>query len=361
MNFLSLFGIELNKVRSFRAGVFGTLVLLALVIAGCTGDTDGGSAADEDFAGTQFVDTDDAAGSIRLEVNDEEVAVSQTSGFRVTVRDANSGPVENVAISCDTEDGLALLEPTSGVEHTDSSGGMSGVVGCEAPGSFRIGCRLPIGANKRQFKTIKCAGPVPAGFDGFDGAGGGGLGGGVDIDDDGGVGGTDTDGVRLASIFFVDTGDLGGGQTTSLDVIQGVCGTDCDDPDSTCTAEPFFDSYIGVSVINNTNQTITFRSLIYSVPEALGSGTATITSKTLKLIGNGVIDPDGSTDTFVTLMLDAGSGTKSYFAENTAAIPSGLGFRNVRVTLIGTNESGDSIRISGSTAVSIDNFNRCDS
>ena len=329
------------------------LVLLASSIVfglGCTGDTDGGTEGEEDFAGTQFVATDDSVGTIRLNVTSNSIPVSEISSFSVTVRDASGRPVPQIQISCDTEAGLAILEPTSGAELTDSFGTMSGVVGCEAPGSFQLACRLPIGANRRKFETIQCTGGVPTGFAGFGGATGGGLGGGVDTTDGSGIGGTDTDGVRMTSILLFDTGDASGDDgTTSIDVAISAC------PDAE-TVEPFFDTLIKVGVINNTNQLIRFTKLKYTVLDSDGAGT-TFTSKELSLIGEAEVLPSGGENQFITLFADVIGGVK-HFAGSSTAIPA-LGFRVVTVRLIGTNDLGEEIVVAGRTTLSFDNFYRC--
>ncbi|RIL12175.1 MAG: hypothetical protein DCC75_00895, partial [Proteobacteria bacterium] len=186
-----------------RISVIGWLFLigiLALAGYGCSGggDTDGG---DENFEGTGFVATDDAAGGLTLTVDQTTLSISEVSGFSVDVFDASGDPVAGLEIACDTEQGLAIVEPNTGFELTDSSGHMSGKVGCESPGSYQMACRLPIGGNKRKFETIRCSGDIPTGFSGFPGAAGGtlgvGTGGGGSADQgDGGAGGTDEGGVR---------------------------------------------------------------------------------------------------------------------------------------------------------------------
>ena len=117
-------------------------------LAGC-GGTDGGKAGDETYDGTSYVDTDDSAGGLTLVVNDTDLNVAGMSGFFVRVVDRNGAAVPNIEIACDTESGLALIEPSTGYEMTDSNGQMSGKVGCELPGSYLIGCRLPVGAGQR--------------------------------------------------------------------------------------------------------------------------------------------------------------------------------------------------------------------
>jgi hypothetical protein len=167
------FGLVLDQKTTKRLLV--ALSCAALCACSGGGDTDGGSGADQLYLGDQYV-ADDSAGTISLSVDSTSIPVAGTSNFSVAVRDAQGAPVPGLKIACDSEAGVAVIEPATGLEITSSSGSISGVIGCELPGSFQFACRLPIGANKRKMVTIKCTGTVPAGFSGFAGAGGGGLG-----------------------------------------------------------------------------------------------------------------------------------------------------------------------------------------
>ena len=161
------------KIISILVALVTTICLTALI--GCSGGTSTDRSG-ADYEDTEFVATEDSVGSIDLWVRTTDMPVSGVSGFIVSVRNSSGAPVQNIQIACDTELGLALIEPSTGSEMTDSHGQMSGKVGCEVPGSLILGCRLPIGVNRRKFVTIKCRGPIPDGFFGFPGAAGGGLG-----------------------------------------------------------------------------------------------------------------------------------------------------------------------------------------
>lgn len=154
---------------------------VAATLAGCLGgqgSTDGGSGADGNFQDDVFVSDESTTGGMRLEIAESSIAVGDTSEFLVFVRDEQQQPVPNINVICDSEGGVAILEPSTGYALTNSRGAMSGVIGCEAPGSFQLVCRLSVGANRRQFASVRCTGDTPSDFEGFPGAGGGGLGGG---------------------------------------------------------------------------------------------------------------------------------------------------------------------------------------
>lgn len=344
------------KIRTYLA----TSLLLAapILVIGCSGKTDGGSAGTQDFNGSQFVASDDQTGSISVEVKQDLMQVSETSGFSVFVRDSAGAPVENIPISCDSEEGVAILEPTTGRESTDSGGHISGVLGCEAPGSYLFGCRLPLGANKRKFVTIRCSGPVPAGFAGFPGSSGGSLGGGTPNNGNGGPGGTGTDGLSVSTVelLTISSSDAG---STSLDIFAGWCGQD--DPATAVderTPEPFSDDLIRFTVTNNSNQIVRLSSYTYSVDNVSGnggqfnSGSIAIDEDSAGISANG-------TGTFTALFVDAfGGGKRFKGASSNIAF---TGFRNVTFRITGQNDLGESVEMTVRKAISFDNFDNCGS
>lgn len=339
------------------------LLLASGLMSACTSGSTSNSSNADNFQGTAFNGSDDSTGSIRLALEDgDELAVSQVESFRVKVRDGSGGPVVNTPIFCDTEDGLALIEPASGQENTDSNGQMSGRVGCQIQGSFLLACRLGEGANKRKAVTVKCTGDVPTGFDGFPPpVGGGGLGGGVSDGNEGGPGGA-FGSVRITNVRAFDSGSQDdSGASSSIDTLQGTCGTGTD-----ITAEPFFDTSLGVTVVNNSNTAIQFTSMKFKVSNADGLGSS-YTSPSMGLIGESTaLDAMGGTQTFYVLAFDAVSDSfagesNKRFAGANSAMPTALGFRNVAVTLTGTNGFGETVSVKGTVALSFDNFNKCTS
>ena len=174
------------RSTSIRTGACGLVGIGLAIIIGCGGGqgaTDGGSGAQPDFRDDQFIAGDTTTGSMSLSLSRGSLGVGDTSPFTVSVVNASGKPVSNINVACDSERGVAIVEPSRGFEMTNSSGVMSGVIGCESPGSFQMVCRLSVGANRRKFAQVTCTGDVPAGFQGFPGAAGGGLGGGVQNND----------------------------------------------------------------------------------------------------------------------------------------------------------------------------------
>lgn len=348
-------------IGSLKKGIFGLFAVVSTIglIAGCSGGgTDDGATANTDSI---FVPTDGNTGTFTLNINSNTVAVSQTTGFTATIKDVNGNGVSDMRVTCDTERGLALIEPTSGIELSDGFGSISGVIGCEAPGSFRIGCRLPVGVNKRAFETVVCTGAIPAGFEGFpEGSGGGGLNGGVATnpgDGDGTSGGTGTNGFRVTSVAL--NSDGGGTSSFSADVIQDTC-----DPEAEpIECEQYSDDLITFQFVNNTNQIIIVNNYTYSLADSDGSGTA-FTSKSIAL-GGVEIDANGGTASLTGLFLDATAnggdscpGTKR-FADNSSDIPSSLGFQNVTFRINASNEFGEDVTVVITSAFSFKDFDNC--
>lgn len=337
--------------QKYNHGLRDLVALLALAgfAVGCTGggDTDGGSAADEDFAGEEFVD-DASAGSIDLVITNTSVAVGQTTGFRVTVTDASGGPARQIPIYCDTEEGVAVIEPTTGRETTDSSGSISGIFGCERPGSFQVACRLPIGGNKRDFEDILCTGAVPAGFTGFPGAAGGGLGGGVSVQDpddpNGSPGGGNLDNSVVVS--DLDIYDVGSDPVFSIDSIQEP---DCDGDSETVDPEPFVENAFTATIENDANQRVTFNTYQITVP-----GVYTSAQFPIK------VEVDGNGGRAGISGLITTENPKVFFGSS-SGLTSFDGPRTFRFTFRGTAEGGDAVTLTASVTVNITNINNCSS
>lgn len=317
--------------------------------SGDTGNNEPSTANDETYASDPG-----STGTIRIDLHSETVNVSQTSNYMVEVRKGDGAPVQNIRVACDTERGLALIEPTSGIEATDSYGNMSGVLGCTAPGSFQIGCRLPIGANKRVFRTVKCRGNIPEGFAGFPGAGGGGLFGGVAVPGNGAPGGVGTEGVTISAVYFEDGGDEA---TDSIDILMTP---DCDGDPDTIDPEFFTDSYINLKIRNDGNQSVRVSGYQYQVDG--------FTSRLIALAGSNtgtiVVEGAGVEATLRGLFLIAdingnpGIADKRYIGSGAPLATDG--FKSIRITVFGENENGDDFEFKVTTGASFSGFNRCD-
>jgi len=343
-----------EDVKSYVRGGVCAIVALCGCLGG-QGSTDGGSGADGNFRDDVFVSDETTTGGMNLEIENASIPVGDTSSFFVTVKNARQQPVSNINVVCDSEQGVAILEPSSGYSLTNAEGVMSGVIGCEAPGSLQLVCRLSVGANRRQFASVRCTGDVPSGFQGFPGAGGGGLGGGVQTNDDGDV--------RITAAEFLDQSNLSSDATasSSIDIVQS---SDCNNDGTANDIEPFYDTYVRLTVQNNLIETVRFEYLQYRISDVDGRGTV-FTSKRLGLS----VESDassasggGGSTTFTVPVFKAFGGGKF------VGDPLGEGLQIVnpallttRFTLVGETSSGEAVELTARTTASFSNFNRCGS
>lgn len=337
-----------------------TLVALVLggagLFVGCGGSTGGGS----DNGGSVF-GGGASSGSISIDLVDSQLDVASTTGFTVSLRGANGSTASSgTRITCDSEQGVAIIEPSSGSESTDSNGQISGRIGCDAPGSFRFVCRLPNAGSRSASITVRCGGSIPNGFGGFGGAGGG-LGGGVE------PGGTDFDSttLRITSVVFTDAGS--DAPTATVDTVQNPnCNSDVPATPTpaptpvastpvTVIPEPFTDAFLRFTVQNNSGQTVNISSFRYTVPDVSGSN---FTSNIIAVSGNNglTIAPGDSADLSGFFAL-AGSGVKTFVGSSTAI--GNLGFRNVTLTVSGVTDAGEEFDLSAITGVSLQNHDNC--
>jgi hypothetical protein len=330
--------------------------VIALGILGCMGgqgSTDGGSGADGNYRDEVYVGDDETLGTMELSVSADELAIGQTTGFAVGVFDASGQPVPEISVICDSEKGLAIIEPTTGHERTGYSGVMSGEIGCDSPGSFQLVCRLSIGANRRAFASVRCTGDVPSGFQGFPGSGGGHLGGGVQNNDDGTV--------QIIEAGFEDDGSYNTSTVSadaSIDITQI---TDCDGLLTTpADYEPFFDTYINLKVQNNLAERVTFSYLTYSVQVNNGNEFES-SNVSLTRLADSTLDESGDSGNIIVPIFTAYNGGKwvgNPLGRGEQFTTPGL--KTVNVTLVGETASGELVRISAAVTGSFSNYDRCE-
>ena len=331
------------------AGMISSSAFVGCFFGGGAGDTDGGQGNDAAGLGAQTVSNGGfgATLTIQLDGGGNIIQVTERAGFHVTALDPQGAPLPNQRVFCESEKGIAILEPSSnGVafEHTGSQGIMSGVLGGVAPGSYLLECRLEEGFNLVARLHIKVEGEVPAGFAGFPGAAGGNLGGGVIVENPNPSG-------QLVQVTFnmVNTENSPNGP---IDIIRNL---DCDSNLATNDPEPYGnDNYI--LTINNTG---TQDLIINSVTFAVGDG-------------RGV----ESTEQFAGLVIAAGaSGSLTGTFTEPVFLPSGAqsaikafagtafqvlhGTYNVTFTVSADTLDGNSADLQGSAAVTFEDVDRC--
>jgi hypothetical protein len=326
-----------------HAAVVGATLLISGLV-GCGGSTGGDG---QELSGDGFVSSDSTTGKVALNTP-STLQVGDSQGFSVSVVNASGAGVGDVPVICDTEGGLALIEPNDGTEGTDGNGSMSGIVGCLQPGSYRIGCRA---LNKREFQTIVCSGEIPAGFAGFPGAGGGTLGGGSSDDGD-----ADPD-VSVVSLDVFDVDPDAAAFT--IDTVQnGDCSAD--GSATTDDVEQFVENFWTASFTSTSGKEAKITSWSLSVPQAAGAGSADYNSGDLEIFG--IIPPktDSASPFTISGLLTTGTTGGKTFVGRSVVIPS-IGFRNVtfRFKIAIENADGTTTVLNKSIVVGI-NFNNID-
>lgn len=319
--------------------VFFLSASVALFASACDqGDTGGG--LDNTTNGTILVSDGGFGGSLSIEVTGG-LSVGETVGFFVRAFDPTGAPYEFIRIFCESERGIAILEPSSGgvaFESTDDSGTMSGVIGGVAPGSYILECRGPIGFQLVDRVSIVITGDTPAGFTGFPGAAGGNLGGGF-IEDDPEFGEGEVF-VSDASITTV------GGTTNQVDIIQNG---DCDGSAMTIDPEPFGIDGYSLSISNPTQSTIEIDSVTFSIAELGVTSTSQLNQDTLAA---------NSTASLTGFFTAFDGGLTKRFAGTTVAVPAGT--FNVTFTIRGSFlDESRTFSVTRSVTILADNFNNC--
>ncbi len=289
--------------------------------------------------------------------------------------DPSGAPLEFLRITCDSELGIAILEPSTGAERTDASGAMSGRLGGLTPGSFILECRGPFGTNLVDRISIVITGSVADGFVGFPGAAGGTLFGGnlQDLTPDFVPG----EGIFISNTLF---GDAGGEDETGL--LDSTFNNDCDGdgvglvgpppdvdrdgdglPDDDSPAddlEPFIPYTYNIGISNNTAERVTTQDISFTLS---GEGTV-ISTGTIAFIAT--IQPGTAvnlTGEFVDEVTLPGSGgvvTAILFGSASAIpLPGGNGTFTVTITVSGFSETGETVVLTDTESLAFTNINNC--
>ena len=324
-------------------------MLASVAWVGCTGagDTDGGQGNDDSGVGSQPVSNGGFGASLTIELDGggNILHTAERTGFFVTALDPRGVPLADKQVFCETEKGIAIIEPSSnGVafEHTGSSGTMSGVLGGVTPGSYQIECRLGEGFNLVATRHFKVEGDVPAGFAGFPGAAGGNLGGGNLVENPN----------PTSQAISVTFGTVGGSALTSNGPIDLVQDLDCnrDGPATLSDLEPYgFDEY-HVTLSNGSAGDLIVDSVTFVVDD--GRSVTSTQQKTGLVIGAGATGE--IVGTFTEFVL--GSGLKTFAGTSALAL---LGTYNVSFTVRAHSVIDGSLTFRTSASVTFGDVNYC--
>lgn len=323
-----------SKARHALLISLGICVFASFIAVGC-GDTSGDP--EEADLGSYYFADGGAGGNIAISVKGD-LEVGETVGFTVTLNDPRGEPLSYVRLNCDTEKGVAILEPAEGgvaYEHTNAEGMMSGLLGGLSEGSYLIECRAPVEYNLVSRATIVVRGSAPENFSGWEGAAGGNLGGGRIIDPD-----VDNGAVRITEVTFQDIGQ----DSLYLDTVQN---SDCDGDASTYDPEPFYFKTYTIKITNGSLETVFIDSVDIVVQD--GRNVTMTQPVDLQIAAGGTASYTGQ----LTENGLAFAGT-SYVAQN--------GTYPFSFTINGeAADSGDNFSITESQTVTWGNVNNCGS
>ncbi len=319
------------------------LASLALTTFGVLSACGGGGTGTTTDNGTQFVSNGGSGSkiSLYLEKGGKDIPTAGQVKFQVSAVDPQGNPLDNIRIFCETEHGIAIIEPTKGgvaFEHTSSSGIMSGVVGGLTPGSFLMECRGPQGFNLVARETFRVVGDIPEGFSGFPGAAGGNLGGGVFTD-------PLTEQVVLTQIEFITVGRDGSERSGFIDN-NGIADCDVNTPGN--QVEPFGPDQYSITVENNFDQRVSISSVEYVVDLRPVQVTSLLELGGLVVNGNSQVELTG-------VFTDIAS--EKLFVGTNIPVPSGT--YNIEFTVRGSTVAGESFTQTQSATVVFGPFNYC--
>jgi len=334
-------------VRSKIGRVLVNLLLatvLSIAFIGCPGqgDTDGGSATDGINVGDQVNDDGGFGASLKITVFGS-LGVGGEVDFNVTVLDPRGVALEFIRLFCESELGIAILEPSSGgvaFFSTGPNGIASGRLGGLTAGSFVLECRATQGFNLVDRVTIVISG---SGAASFPGAAGGNLGGGslVEVSDIM----IDGDEVGITSITFNTPNEA-----TAFGPIDIVFNPDCD-PDTAGAQEETF-------VFNSYNVTITNQSaqrLVLSTVAIAVGGALPYVFPVQALPGEVPAGP-GGTFTFSGPFTEFSGGSKVFIG---SLVPIPFGTVPVTFTVTIIDQGGSAVSFSATTTVTFAGVNNC--
>ena len=336
--------------RGLSRAIIGTVVGLSAAVAftACgSGSTDGGASGPQ-VPGTGNDST--SLGKLSIILNDARIPTGTEVGFRVKLTDKNGQALKFTRINCESEKGIAIIEPSAGgvaFESTDENGELSGRLGGVAPGSYLIECRAPQGFNLYDRETLIIEGSVPQGFTGWPGAAGGNLGGGTITDPDPGSDGGE--GIRISSVTFEQDGRTG---TVGTIDSTGNCNCAGVDPSTatSVTREPFGGARVKINIQNGTNAEFRVDQVSISGMSATPLGNS----------GNTVVIPSDGSATITLFAADAtGSCTVAAISTPPVLTPT-LTSGTAVVTVSGTSGSSDVV-LTKQESVSVRNIDNCSS
>lgn len=153
--------------------------------------------------------------------------------------------------------------------------------------------------------------------------------------------------LRITGVVAYDRGSLSSPDAT-LDTLQEVCGSSDE--------EPFFDTVFGITLQNNGSIPVRVRKIAYVVFAANSDGSK-FRARKYAPVGRNEVAPESVAEIYA-LFLDT-DGTRKYFAGASVPIAVDLGFRTVKVRVIGIDFMRRRFRLKQRVTFSFGNPDRC--
>lgn len=161
--------------------------------------------------------------------------------------------------------------------------------------------------------------------------------------------------VHISEIKAFDEGsfDSSSSGSLSIDVVQDTCSTQSNGEP---VLEDFFDTFLKISVRNDTYSDVTIQKFSYTIPRANAS--KAYKSRPIAPASSSIVLRGETSDLLFHFLKIHGA--RKYFSRPEVAISEDLGFKNITVTLQGRTSAGRQFKIRARTALSFGNFNRCE-
>lgn len=158
---------------------------------------------------------------------------------------------------------------------------------------------------------------------------------------------------RILSLEVFDSGDTNssGLGAPQIDLSRDTCSVEGEDE----VLEPFYDTIVGIEVVNDAISDIRFNRAWFKVASVDGTRRSFATQK-LALISDGRV-PSGETKVLLAFMARADDDQKVLDGKRQSIAPSG-GFKKVTAHLSGRFGKGK-IRLKGRSTFAFGNYDRC--
>lgn len=162
--------------------------------------------------------------------------------------------------------------------------------------------------------------------------------------------------IRIVQITGYDRGEFGSGASgdLSIDIVQNSCSDPGVTPEE---QEPFFDTVVGLSVLNRGTRTLRFDHFRYTLRKNDGA-TKTFRSRRISFVGVAEVPVSEEPTEIFGLFLQSHGGFK-YLTGDSDPLDESTGLRNIRFRISGIDTEGRVIIVRAKTAFVLRDVDRC--